>query len=155
MGDIIYSRQNSDGTFQEKWLTPSASHFVICGPCGDLTTFTGSFGSGGGGDTVKVSVDDSASDYLQSKIQAGPNIYVSKSVDGGGYEILHFSSSATGEFDDSHLVTTTSFNAWTGSSESQFAGTASYALMELYGTFDGGTPDYFYGGLTPINGGLP
>lgn len=48
MGDIFYSRQNADGTFQEKRLTPSGSHFVICGPCGDLTTFTGSFGAGGG-----------------------------------------------------------------------------------------------------------
>ena len=128
MDDIIYSRQNSDGTFQEKWLTPSASHFVICGPCGDLTTFTGSFG-GGGGDTVKVSVVDSTSDYLESKVQAGPNVYISKSVDGDGYETLHFSSSATGEFDDSHLVTTASFNEWTGSPESQFAGTASYTKV--------------------------
>jgi hypothetical protein len=41
--NIFYSRENDNGTFTEKVLVPSASHFVICGPCGDLTTFTGSF----------------------------------------------------------------------------------------------------------------
>lgn len=45
---------------------------------------------------------------------------------------------------------------------SSFAISASWAptsgsigSVELYGTFDGGTPDYFFGGLTPIDGGLP
>jgi hypothetical protein len=47
--DLIYSRRNADGTaFVEKTLIPIPNYFVICGPCGDLTTLTGSFGSGGG-----------------------------------------------------------------------------------------------------------
>jgi len=37
--------------------------------------------------------------------------------------------------------------------------TASYALssgvVELFGYFDGGTPEYFFGDLNPIVGGLP
>lgn len=43
--DIIYSRRNSLGTgFSEKTLTPVAGAAIICDLCGDLTTFTGSFG---------------------------------------------------------------------------------------------------------------
>jgi hypothetical protein len=42
-GDIYYSRRNeSNDAFIEKRLVPVANQFVICGPCGDLTTFTGS-----------------------------------------------------------------------------------------------------------------
>lgn len=44
--DIVYSRMNADGTgFNEKTLVPVLNHFVICGPTGDLTTWTGSIGN--------------------------------------------------------------------------------------------------------------
>ena len=51
--EIIYSRRNADGTaFVEKALVPIPNYFVICGPCGDLTTWTGSFTGGGGGTSL-------------------------------------------------------------------------------------------------------
>ena len=37
--DIVYSRKSPDGTaFNEKVLTPIPGYFIMCGPCGDLTT---------------------------------------------------------------------------------------------------------------------
>ena len=144
--DIVYSRKNADGTgFNEKILVPVPNYFIVCDDCGDLTTWTGSF-SGGGGTGTSLGTGSTYPFTASWAIDV---------VNGGNVDLSAYLSSSE-------------FNAWTGSNESFFYGTSSFSvsaswappsgtdsLMELYGTFDGGTPDYFYGGLTPINGGLP
>jgi len=77
--DIVYSRRNADGTaFLEKTLVPIPSAFIICGPCGDLTTFTGSI---------------TASTILVEATSSNTNYYVPFVV-GSGSQILYIDTSS-------------------------------------------------------------
>jgi hypothetical protein len=128
-GDVDLSAYLSSSEFND-WTGSNLSQFFGTASFAISASWAPSSGGPSGDDEkVKISATDTTTDYLEAKIQAGPNIYISKSID-GGYERLHFSSSAVGggDFDDSHLVTTTSFNEWTGSSDSYFYGTSSFAI---------------------------
>jgi len=75
--DIVYSRKNADGNgFNEKILIPVPGAAVVCDACGDLTTYTGSFG----GATISASYSLTAS-YAVSASYApgGLNIEVTSS----------------------------------------------------------------------------
>ena len=110
-GDIYYSRRNTNNNgFTEKNFAPSASHFVVCGPCGDLTVMTTSFAGGGGGGTslntgsyypISASWADSAS-WAPGSTPQDVSTYLSSSW-------------------------TSSFDTLMSASTSQFAGTASNA----------------------------
>jgi len=82
--DIVYSRMNADGTgFNEKTLVPVLNHFVIFGPCGELTTFTGSFDAGGGGGLGTGSTYPFTASWTVSASYASTASYA---MNGGGGE---------------------------------------------------------------------
>jgi len=109
--DVHYSSENSDKTFSGKILSSIPKHFVVFDECGDLSTFTGSFGIGG------------------TPLNTGSWYPITSSWS------ISSSWAPFTEFDDSHLLTTQSFNIWTGSSDSQFFGTSSFALRSYTASY--------------------
>ena len=86
------------------------------------------FGSGGSVDTGSLLVTASASS----------NVITFTKGDGTPFNITVATGSGGSSVDTSIFVTTSSFNSWTGSSSSQFAGTASYATTASYAMNGGG-----------------
>jgi len=86
------------------------------------------FGSGGSVDTGSLLVTASASS----------NVITFTKGDGSTFPITVDTGSGGSPVDTSIFITTSSFNSYTGSSSSQFAGTASYATTASYAMNGGG-----------------